>query len=104
VVSYEALASSPEDTVRALCDAVGLVWEASMLEPASARPEFVTEDEVWKAPVEAPIAPAPSKFRRIFDEATQDWIERRLDRRFYREVRGRTAGEARGVWVSEGVG
>jgi hypothetical protein len=100
VLSYHALASSPESTLKALCDGVGVEYEEGMLDPMSVASTFVTEDEHWKEQVNGPVSPAPSKFTDTFDEATREWIEGQLDWGFFREIEARTSGVSRGVWVS----
>ncbi len=101
VVFYESLVTGVERTMRTLCGVVGLEFEAGMLAPAD-RERFTSPDEEWKSNVNASVEAAPSKFRSLFDEATQDRITRRLELSVFDRMLEKAAKGPGGVLVSGG--
>lgn len=99
VVFYESLVSSLEQTVRALCRILGFDFEPAMLVPAD-RTGFTDPSEEWKSAVNAPVAPARSKARELFDEDTRSWIASRLDTEALRALEARKSKEAGGIVLS----
>lgn len=100
VVFYESLASAVEETLRSLCEILGLGFEAGMLTPAD-RSTFVGEEEEWKATVHAPVKVAVSKFHRLFDEPTRSRITRGLDSAIFQELKERASGFPGGILSSK---
>jgi hypothetical protein len=85
VVMYEKLVEDPEATLVALCQALGLPYEAEMLARGETS-SFVQAQEGWKSKVSGPIQASASKFPEVFDSPTQRWIEERLDMDSYTQL------------------
>lgn len=99
VVLYRGLSTYPEDTLRSLCRVLGLEFRNSLLDRKQDR-GFVTEEEEWKSRTMGPILPAPSKFRRIFDEATRKRVEDELEMGFFHSIKDRIEKEPGSLLVS----
>jgi hypothetical protein len=80
LVFYEALAKDPEATMRALCPFLGLEFEPDMVIPAD-RAAFSHPSEEWKNQVNSGVAPAESKFGRLFDARTRAGISQKLKKK-----------------------
>jgi len=102
VVFYESLVGDVEGTMRTLSRILGLEFETGMKTPAD-RASFTASDEEWKTGVNAPVEAASSKFEELFDEATQAWINRRLDSDILERLKEKASGAPGGV-LSSGHG
>jgi hypothetical protein len=98
-VLYKSLSEHPEETLRALCDVIGIEFTETMLVRSPER-EFVTQEEDWKASPPGPIRPSPSKFAQLFDETTQAEIDIELETGFFEEVRETLSGTPGKIWIS----
>lgn len=99
VVLYDSLSEHPEETLRALCDVIGIEFGERMLLSSPER-DFVTPEEGWKASPSGPIRPSPSKFTQLFDETTQAEINVELEMDFFEEVTERLSETPDKIWVS----
>ncbi len=99
VLRYERLASRPGETLRAICARLGIDFQEEMLE-ADGQTGFVLEDELWKAPRDGPLHPAPSKFEDIFDETTRRMIDGALEERSFNLIDERLRSAPGQVWGS----
>ncbi len=86
VVQYESLIDRPEWTVREICNAVHIEYDPSMLSSfhESAGP-LVRGDEYWKRQNLEPVLASndKEKFRSVFSESQQQYIDRTLDWSLY---------------------
>lgn len=99
LVLYRTLSTHPKETLQSLCRALDMEFSQAMLDREGTR-DFVTDREGWKDRPTGPILPAPSKFPRLFDEATRESIEDRLEMTFFQAVSDRMKQEPGTVWVS----
>lgn len=84
-VSYEALASWPEEKVRALADSVGIGFDRAMLSNDVTNNIFHT-GEGWKSGVKEPIQPSASRYDDLFNKDEKEKIVKGLDWHRYREI------------------
>jgi len=86
---YEQLVHAPEVVLTRICDHLGVTYDYCMTEvsPARAR-RYISPD--WQSVANAlkPPQPMPSKFKRLFDEETRQWISRSLRLREFESFKG----------------
>ncbi len=99
VVLYEKLVADVEETLRAVCSAVGLEFEAGMVVPAN-RSAFAGAEEEWKSAVDGPVRPSPSKFNEVLSEDSRDQIPRRLETGIYQALVEGASESPGGILVS----
>jgi len=100
VLRYEGLTARPEETLKTLCHILGIPFEEGMLEVGAAQ-DFVLPEERWKAPLEGPLRPAPSKFGELFDEDEKKRIREGLASGILESIDQRLERARGHVWASD---
>jgi hypothetical protein len=79
-VLYEQLVAQPELVLIRLCDDVGITYNSRMIDKApETAQQVVLPHALWMVRnVMQPPQPQPSKFDRLFDQETREWISRKL--------------------------
>jgi hypothetical protein len=97
---YRKLTEEPETTLRALFQWLGMEFQETTLVPASTD-GFTKPAEEWKNVVGGPVAPAKSKFDRLFDEPARRRILNALDKGLFEQLREEASGTPGGILVSD---
>jgi len=88
-VLYEQLVRSPEPVLTKICDDLGITYNSRMKEvPPIQAQRYIAPHWKWVTNALKQPQPMPSKFKRLFDEETRQWMSRSLRLREFESIKG----------------
>ena len=101
-VLYGQLVEEPDKVLAQICSDLGLAYDPRMKDVTEVAHQVILPNQQWVMGAMEPPRLMPSKFCRLFDQETRDWISRRLKLDQFEKIKAKIA--ARSVDSSRGLG